>query len=90
MSIFNYIVNTVICLFYLLFGYNILNFKSYGSLKYLLVNIFLCITIVMSIVLFIFTGNNFYFYIPIVPFIMYIKIDNDIKKKLRTILYKKS
>ncbi len=90
MSIINYFANIVICLVYILFGYNTLNSKSYGSLKYLLSNIFLSSTLVLSVILFIITGNYIYFYIPLIPFIMFIKIDNDIKKKLRTILYKKS
>jgi hypothetical protein len=85
----NYLFYLLIFLIYLFFGYNIFKSKSYGSLKHLLSNIILCFFILIGFTTFVMTSNNLCLYVPILPLIIYLKIDNDIKKKLKSLLYKK-
>ncbi len=86
MLIFGYIVS----LFYFWFGYKIFTGKTFGSFLYQVIIIITFFSLYTSSVFFIFTKNLSYLIIPTIPYIIYSLIQDRIRKRMKTIIYKKN
>lgn len=86
MLIFGYILS----LFYFWFGYKIFAGKTFGSFLYQIIIIITFLSLYISTVFFIFTKNLGYLAIPAIPYIVYSIIQDNIRKKMKLIIYKKN
>ena len=74
----------IIVYFYLLWNsFKILATKTYGNLFYQIVLIILSFSLFISLLLYFFTDNLIYLSIPILPYLLYIKINNNMYKKIK-------
>ncbi len=79
----------IICVFYLWTSYHVFMGRTYGSLKYLISIWVLSFSLVITVILYIIYKNQYWLLLPIIPFLIYTYIDNKIKQKMSTIIYKK-
>lgn len=75
-------INILIIIYYLWSSYKFLLVITFGYLIYQLVILFLSITLIISICLFISTNEYIYLWLPLIPYCIYLKINTFISKKL--------
>ena len=80
----------IISLFYFWFGYKIFTGKTFGSFLFQILIIITFFSLYVSSIFFIFTKNFLYLLIPFLPYTLYSIIQDKIRKKMKTIIYKKN
>jgi len=71
-----------LCLIYLWYCYSIFFTKTYGSFIYMGLILITCLSLCLSIILFLIKLNNIYLLIPILPHCLCIYWDKKIRKKI--------
>ena len=74
--------NYFLCLIYLWYCYSIFFTKTYGSFIYMGLILITCLSLCLSIILFLIKLNNIYLLIPIIPHCLCIYWDKKIRKKI--------
>ncbi len=76
-------------IFYLWFGYKIFKSKTFGSVMHQLRVLIMSSILIASSVLYFYLKKSNYLIVPIIPYAIYFYFDNNIKKRMKTIIYKK-
>lgn len=84
------IIGYVICLFYFWFGFKVFGSKTYGSFLHQLIVIVSFVSLYMSSIFFIFKSDYIYLWVPALPYIIYAYNQDRLRKKMKTIIYKKN
>lgn len=71
-----------LCLIYLWYCYSIFFTKTYGSFIYMGLILITCLSLCLSVILFLIKLNNIYLLIPIIPHCLCVYWDKKIRKKL--------
>ena len=84
------IIGYIICLFYFWFGYKILGSKTYGCFLHQFITIISFIFLYIASIFYIFKGEYIYLWTPVIPYIVYAYNQDRLRKKMKTIIYKKN
>jgi hypothetical protein len=73
----------LLCIIYLWYSYKVFYTRTFGSFIFIGLVLVLFFSLIFSVIIYLFTTNTYYLYIPIIPHILFTYWENKIKKRLK-------